>query len=87
MLNKIIKKKETLKQREEVDLNKKKVKSVRISSYWSKIAAESLSYRVAFVSVILAVFVQVRLVTDRRTDRQTDRQTYRHTMTAITVLA
>jgi len=40
-----------------------------------------LGYRIAFVSVILgfAVFVQVRLVTDRRTDR--------HTMTANTVLA
>jgi len=39
----------------------------------------------AFISVILglAVFVQVRLVTDRRTDRPTDR----HTMTANTVLA
>jgi len=35
----------------------------------------------------LAIFVQLRLVTDRQTDGRTDGQTDRHTMTANTALA
>jgi len=52
-----------------------------------KTRVSGLSY--GFVSVILglAIFVQLRLVTDGQTDRWTDRQTDRHTMTANTVLA
>ena len=50
-----------------------------------------LSYGVVSLILGLAIFVQLRLVTDVRTDRQTDRQTDRrtdgHTMTANIALA
>ena len=42
-----------------------------------------LSYGVIIVILGLAIFVQLRLVTDRQTDGRTDR----HTMTANTALA
>ena len=52
--------------------------------FWHrKTRVPELSYGVVNVILGLAIFVQLRLVTDRRTDRRTDR----HTMTANTVLA
>ena len=47
-------------------------------NFWHRKARViGLSYGVNIVSLILglAIFVQLRLVTDRRTDRPTDRQT------------
>jgi len=41
-----------------------------------------LSYGVVCVILGLAIFVELRLVTDRQTDGRTDGWTYRHTMTA-----
>jgi len=46
-----------------------------------------LSYGVVSVILGLAIFIQLRLVTERQTDGRIDGQTDRHTMTANTVLA
>ena len=52
--------------------------------FWRrKTRVPGLSYFILSVILGLAVFVQLRLVTDRQTDGRTDR----HTMTANTVLA
>ena len=51
--------------------------------WYRKTRVPGLSYGVVSVILGLAIFVQLRFVTDSRTDRQTDR----HTMTANTVLA
>ena len=52
--------------------------------FWHrKTRVPGLSYAVLSVILGLAVFVQLRLVTDGQTDRRTDR----HTMTANTALA
>ena len=53
-------------------------------TFWhQKARVPGLSYGVVNVIPGLAIFVQLRLVTDRQTDGQTDR----HTMTATTLLA
>ena len=53
--------------------------------FWhQKARVPGLSHGVVIVILGLAVFVQLRLVTDRQTDGQTDRRTDRHTMTANT---
>ena len=53
-------------------------------NFWHrKTRVSGLSYAVLSVILGLAIFVQLRLVTDGRTDGQTDR----HTMTANTALA
>ena len=52
--------------------------------FWhEKTRVPGLSYNVLSVILDLAVFVQLRLVTDRQTDGRTNG----HTMTANTVLA
>ena len=52
--------------------------------FWRrKTRVSRLSYAVLIVILGLAIFVQLRLVTDGRTDGQTDR----HPMTANTALA
>ena len=57
-------------------------------NFWHrKTRIPGLSYAVLSVILGLAVFVQLRFVTDGQTDRQTDGQTDRHTMTANTALA
>jgi len=50
------------------------------------LASENLERELSVI-LGLAIFVQLRLVTDGQADRQTDRQTDRHTMTANTALA
>ena len=48
--------------------------------FWHrKTRVHGLSYGVVSVILDLAIFVQLRLVTDGRTDAQTDRQTDRQT--------
>ena len=59
-----------------------------ILHFWHrKTRVSGLSYGIVSLIIGLAIFVQLRLVTDRQTDRQTDGQTDRHTMTANTALA
>ena len=56
--------------------------------FWhGKTRVSGLSYGIVSLILGLAIFVQLRLVTDGRTDGQTDRQTDGHTMTANTALA
>ena len=56
--------------------------------FWHrKTRVSGLSYGVVSLILGLAIFVQLRLVTDRQTDGRTDGRTERHTMTANTALA
>jgi len=55
----------------------------RRNVWHQKTRVPGLSYGDVNVILGLAIYVQLRHVTDR----QTDRRTYRHTMTANTVLA